>query len=248
MTQGSGAAPGEWFREWFGEAYLRLYPHRDEREAAQAVELYLTHAKIGPGRRVLDLACGAGRHLQVLLRERLAVYGMDLSAPLLHKALPDGRGRLTRGDMRKLPYRSGAFEGLVSFFTSFGYFMTPEEDRDVLSEARRVLARGSWILLDYLNEQLVRSTLAPQDEQRVGDNLVRQRRWIENEQVFKQIDVGAPDGGVRTYHERVRLYQPSSLKALFRECGFTPRLEFGHYDGSNFGSSSPRFILMATAE
>ena len=27
----------EWFEEWFGDAYVRLYPHRDENEAARAV-------------------------------------------------------------------------------------------------------------------------------------------------------------------------------------------------------------------
>ena len=26
----------EWFEEWFGEEYLRLYPHRDDTEAERA--------------------------------------------------------------------------------------------------------------------------------------------------------------------------------------------------------------------
>jgi hypothetical protein len=29
----------EWFEEWFGEEYLRLYPHRDDRDAERAVSL-----------------------------------------------------------------------------------------------------------------------------------------------------------------------------------------------------------------
>ena len=28
-----------WFRDWFGNEYLALYPHRDRAEARQAVEL-----------------------------------------------------------------------------------------------------------------------------------------------------------------------------------------------------------------
>ena len=31
----------EWFEEWFGEEYLRLYPHRDAAEAERAVALIL---------------------------------------------------------------------------------------------------------------------------------------------------------------------------------------------------------------
>ena len=34
----------EWFREWFGDEYLAIYPHRDEREAEAAVGLYLQSA------------------------------------------------------------------------------------------------------------------------------------------------------------------------------------------------------------
>ena len=49
----------EWFRDWFGEEYLALYPHRDEEEARQAVDLYREVSSPQPGSRLLDLACGA---------------------------------------------------------------------------------------------------------------------------------------------------------------------------------------------
>ena len=29
----------EWFEQWFGEEYHALYPHRDEAEARQVVDL-----------------------------------------------------------------------------------------------------------------------------------------------------------------------------------------------------------------
>ena len=52
----------EWFEEWFGEEYLQLYPHRDAAEAERAVALILDRVGFAPGWRVLDVACGAGRH------------------------------------------------------------------------------------------------------------------------------------------------------------------------------------------
>src|SRR6266850_155017 len=52
----------EWFEEWFGEEYLQLYPHRDAAEAERAVALILERTGFVPGWRVLDVACGAGRH------------------------------------------------------------------------------------------------------------------------------------------------------------------------------------------
>ena len=52
----------EWFEEWFGEEYLQLYPHRDVAEAERAVALILERTGFAAGWRVLDVACGAGRH------------------------------------------------------------------------------------------------------------------------------------------------------------------------------------------
>ncbi len=45
----------EWFERWFGEEYLRLYPHRDEDDAERAVSLVDRVATLD-GERVLDLA------------------------------------------------------------------------------------------------------------------------------------------------------------------------------------------------
>ena len=45
----------EWYRDWFGEEYLALYPHRDEEEARDGVDL-LIRACGRPSGLVLDLA------------------------------------------------------------------------------------------------------------------------------------------------------------------------------------------------
>ena len=47
----------EWFREWFGEEYLALYPHRDSADAERLVALLRQAVSWEPGWRVLDVAC-----------------------------------------------------------------------------------------------------------------------------------------------------------------------------------------------
>ena len=127
----------EWFRDWFGEEYLAIYPHRDEREAREAVDLYREVASPEPGSRLLDLACGAGRHLRELRAAGLDATGLDLSLTLLRSARSSGAADpLVRGDMRQLPFSTGSFGGLTSFFTSFGYFADAHRGR--MSEPQRV--------------------------------------------------------------------------------------------------------------
>lgn len=236
-----------WFLEWFGEDYLALYPHRDEEEAGRSVELFLDHFAPGPNARVLDLACGAGRHLVRLDGAGLRGTGLDLSMPLLTTA-QSARGdlRLTRGDMRYLPYGTGVFDLVTNFFTSFGYFDEESDDRRVLAEIARVLRPGGGFLMDFLNAELVKRTLRPEDERTVGDRHVYQRRRLigQDRIVEKEIEIVDGNGVSRTYFERVRLYGVEELQAVLEASGLTPERRAGDYDGSPFTADSPRCIIL----
>ena len=250
MSSDTTGPPAEWFREWFGDAYLSLYPHRDEEEARAAVRLFVAAARPKPEGRVLDLACGAGRHLAHLERAGFAAIGIDLSAPLLREArrLIGPAARLVRGDMRQLPFHDGSFDAVASFFTSFGYFVSEAEDRKVAGEIRRVLRPGGVFLLDYLNAAHVRDTLVLTDESRIGERIVRQTRWLEGGSVVKRIEISSPDGGgPAIYHERVRMYEPADLTRLLEAHGLTTRERFGSYRGEPHADSSPRLLLVGVA-
>lgn len=242
------SAPEDWFRHWFGETYLSLYPHRDEAEAEAGVRLLGERLAPADGERVLDLACGAGRHLPFLRSLGLWPVGLDLSRPLLRQATRAGPFPLVRGDMRRLPFRSGAFDHLASFFTSFGYFADREQDEAVVAEARRVLRAGGGFLVDYLNAPRVRRTLVPEDEDVVGGRRVRQTRRLEGDTVVKRIEIGGEGGQEpEVHHERVRLYRPDELERLLARGGLRAEARLGGYDGSPLGPDSQRVILVGRA-
>jgi len=239
----------DWFRAWFGDEYLAIYPHRDAREAHAAVELYLSSAPPPPG-PVLDLACGAGRHLRELLAAGLHAVGLDLSITMLGKAREvSPRAQLVRGDMRRLPFRGGSFAGLTSFFTSFGYFASSAQDRQAAAEMNRVLAPGGSFMLDFLHADRVRRDLVPAESGRIrGFDLTVERR-IEDDTVIKSIRLQPDDGSdEREFEERVRLYEPADLEQLLREAGLDSRMRFGDYAGSEFEADSARLILAGVAE
>jgi len=140
-----------WYQEWFGEEYLELYAHRDDEEARRQVAFFREHAGHANG-VVLDLACGTGRHLTELNAEGYEAVGCDLSFTLLRTGIDEyGPLQVARADMRALPFCSGAFGGLVNFFTSFGYFATEHENLQVVREMARVLRPHAVFLFDYLN-------------------------------------------------------------------------------------------------
>ena len=141
----------EWFEEWFGEEYLQLYPHRDDAEAERAVALVLRATGVPAGWRVLDVACGAGRHARAFEAAGARCVGLDLSATLLriarngHRRLA-GAGRHARAaDPSRLHGPHG------QPLTSFGYFERDEEHAAALSGMVATLRPGGWFVIDFLN-------------------------------------------------------------------------------------------------
>src|SRR5437667_531446 len=112
----------EWFEQWFGEEYHALYPHRDDEDARRAVALIRRVVPWGPRDRILDLACGPGRHAAELTRWSSRVVGFDLSRAMLRRARErsGGRGALVGGGVRALPICAGSFTVAVDLVTSFG--------------------------------------------------------------------------------------------------------------------------------
>jgi SAM-dependent methyltransferase len=233
----------EWFEQWFGEAYLRAYAHRDDEDAERLVGLLDVLGVAAPGHRVLDLACGPGRHTAALVRRGARVVGLDLSRALLHAAREAGADRLVRADMRSLPFRGAAFDAVLNLFTSFGYFADDVEHETVLREVARVLRPGGRLVLDFLNAPAVRAGLVARDERTTGDTTVVQERWLSPDGRFvnKRIQVGADR---RTFTERVRLYDRAELEAMMAAHGLRPTRAAGDYDGRRHGPDSERLILL----
>lgn len=235
----------EWFESWFGEDYVALYPHRNEAEAEHAIELI--ERSLGGRRvaRVLDLACGAGRHSRALA-ERWWTSGLDLSEVLLRLAHQEEfRAAFVRGDMRVLPYADKSFDLVVNLFTSFGYFETDEEHVLVFDEVARVTSESGTFVLDFLNAGQVRAAFVPYDERVIGDRTVIQTRTITDDgcYVVKTIRIRGED---RVFIERVRLFTPDELKRMMTNAGFAIDACYGGYDASPLKQHSPRVILFGT--
>lgn len=234
----------EWFEQWFDEDYALLYAHRDEAEARLAVDTALQAApELGSG-PVLDLACGGGRHLEVLRELNPRAFGLDLSAALLGQAPQGLRGHLLRGDMRTLPLRPGSLSAITMWFTPFGYF-DDAQNHALLAGLHRALRPGGVLLLDYLNAHRLRATLVTEDEEvRAGIRIVNRRR-IVGDRVEKEMTLTRlATGEVRGALESVRIYDPEHLAELAASEGLVLRTAYGTYGGAPFTAESPRWIAL----
>lgn len=235
----------EWFEEWFNEEYLQLYPHRDDAEADRLVQLIVERAAPPSGGRVLDVACGAGRHARAFRQRGFATMGLDLSRALLARARLVAGVPLVRGDMRALPIRPASIDLTVNLFTSFGYFEDDADHERALHEMVATVKPGGWFVLDYLNATFVRRKLVPEEVTELAGTPVRISRWLERDGRYVMKRMAIPDG--RHYTERVRLLEPGQLEAMIAAAGAHVRLGFGGYGGEPPAETAPRTILMARA-
>lgn len=236
-----------WWESWFGEEYLELYPHRDLESARREVGFALE--RLGPDPQpLLDLACGSGRHALPFAERGLRPMGLDYSAPLLelararNDALP-----LVRGDMRRLPFQGGSFRSVVSFFTSFGYFLRETDNVAVVTEIERVLAGRGRFLCDTFGRDHVLARLVPEESRISTEREYRIRRWWNPEtfRVEKEIEVRR-GGSTETFRESVRAYAADELTGMLRGAGLQIDAVWGDFDGSAVCPDSPRLIVLAT--
>jgi SAM-dependent methyltransferase len=242
LVQRPGSEEADWFEEYFGEDYLRIYQYRDETEAERAVELITSFLGGREISAVLDLGCGAGRHSKVLC-ERWWTVGLDLSAALLRIARRESpEAPYVRADMRELPFASESFDLVVNLFTSFGYFEDDSESERVLSRLCSALRRGGTLVIDFLNAAQVRGNLVPYDERVANGITIEERRVISPDDRFVEKTIRLRGRG-KEYIERVRLLSAVDLERMLDAAGFDAVARVGDYGGGEWSADSPRTIV-----
>ncbi|MCH8871795.1 methyltransferase domain-containing protein [candidate division KSB1 bacterium] len=242
-----------WYKDWFGEDYLKVYPHRDEVEAKKQVDFVAKVLDLKLAQQILDLGCGNGRHANELSGKGYHVTCLDLSSVLVSLAKEKYGSascciRFVRADMRHIPF-ANAFDSVVSFFTTFGYFKTDAENLQTLKSIQAALKPGGSFFQDYLNKEYVVENLVPRDSRQVnGFEIIQERQYNRTaERIEKKITL-KENGEAREYFESVRLYTLEEMKSLLAKTRLKLEKTFGDFDGSSFNSKSPRLLLVGKKE
>ncbi len=132
----------------FKEAQKHGWAHFAPLEAntTPAAARLVTHARIVPGARVLDVACGTGVVAITAALRGAQATGLDLTPALLERARENAAMagvsvEFDDGDVEQLPYADASFDVLLS---QFGHIFAPRPDV-AIAEMLRVLKPGGTI-------------------------------------------------------------------------------------------------------
>src|SRR5262249_41028487 len=149
----------DWPVAFFDDDYLQLYrPMLTEERTAAEIDFIESALGLPAGARVLDLACGFGRHSIGMALRGYRVTGVDFNPRYLALAREESerRGvtvRWVEADMRELDF-AREFDAVYSYFTSFGYFPERENER-VIERVARSLTPGARFLIDLANRDWI---------------------------------------------------------------------------------------------
>jgi len=181
----------EWYKDWFNSSYYhKLYFERDETEAERFILKLLHHLQPLNEARMLDVACGRGRHSRFLASKGFDVTGIDISFDSIAyaKKFENDNLHFFQHDMR-LPSWINYFDYAFNFFTSFGYFDTRREHDDAVRTIAQSIKPGGILLFDYLNVHYVEERLVHNEVKKIGDTAYEIHRWHNDDFFFKRIIV-----------------------------------------------------------
>jgi len=243
----------EWVKKVFGELFLKtLPPNLAERTQKEAdfIEEQLDPAEDD---KILDLACGFGRHTIELAQRGHELVGFDRSKPLLKRGLTRAKRKsldinFFHGDMRSLEFEQ-VFDGCFCWQSSFGYF-NDRTNRDILARVNRSLTSGGKFIVDLMNRDYVVQEMP-------------HRIWWEGKDCIF-LEEGEFDYATSVMHMNrsfiyedgrppveqdwyIRLYSPHEIQDLLEQTGFEITGVSGslHYPGYFIGHDSPKLIVEA---
>lgn len=218
--------PADWYRSGFPlETTQMPWADRTEAEVDRAIAMLRPEGS----ERVLDLACGIGRHTLELRRRGFEMVGVDISGELLEIAAAEAERQgleveWIEADLREMDLRD-EFDLVLSLNDgAVGYFETDEENYRTFEVVSQALRSGGGHLMQLPNVLHAEKHL-PQKTWLAGESTVEliDHRWNAQTRYLEGATVPIRIGEVFEKYEpipfRQRLYSVDELTELYDSVG-----------------------------
>jgi SAM-dependent methyltransferase len=215
----------DWYRTAFADTADMAWTDRTEAEVERAMRML----RPAGGERVLDLACGSGRHSLELRRQGFDAVGADISPELLEIARREAKKQglaveFVEADLRELEFEA-EFDIVLSLNDgAIGYLETDEENLRTFEVISRSLRPGGRHLMQLPNVLYARENL-PQKSWISGSSMIElvEHRWNRREKYMEGAMIPVRFGEIldelRPIEFRQRLYTVEELTAIMSSVG-----------------------------
>ena len=235
-----------WFINWFDSPYYHtLYKNRNEKEAQVFIDNLIQYLQIPNGSKLIDIACGRGRHAIYFNKKGMNVIGVDLSSNSILYAKEDENSTLQFAvhDMREV-YKKNYFDVVTNLFTSFGYFDDNTNEQEAINAMASNLKIGGILVIDFMNVKKIISNLLLSEQKTIDGITFNINRKVEGENIIK--DIVIIDGiEKQQFQEKVKAITLANYSKFITNAGLKIIDIFGNYHLEDFDvKTSDRLILI----
>lgn len=236
----------EWFASWFDTPFYHiLYQNRDFDEAEKFINQLLTFLNPPQESKILDLACGKGRHAYFMAKQNYLVEGADLSPESIEHAREHYKMdnlSFKVHDMRE-PYDSHDFNYVFNFFTSFGYFDSLEDNKRVIQAMEGALCSGGTLVIDFMNASRTIANLVNEEQKEMSGLVFNLERKHENGCIVKDIRFSYKEEDYH-YQEKVQALTLHDFQSLIQGTQLKLEQVFGDYNLNEFDEMASKRLIM----
>ena len=233
-----------WYASWFDTPYYHiLYKDRDYTDAQVFMDNLTNYLNLPENGKILDLACGKGRHSIYLNKLGYNVTGVDLSEQsiLYAKKFENESLKFEVHDMSK-PYPD-KFDAVFNLFTSFGYFEDESCNLNTINSIKQELNPNGFGVIDFMNVNYVINNLVSQDIKTVDGIDFKQNRRVEDGYIIKDITF-EENGEQFSFQERVKAFTLDGFQDLFNEANVHLLDIFGDYKLHKYHPNTSERLIM----
>ncbi|MFH1319320.1 MAG: class I SAM-dependent methyltransferase [Bacteroidota bacterium] len=250
------------FEAWFNSPYYHiLYQNRDKAEAGFFIDNMCRHLNIERNSKILDVACGRGRHAIYLSQKGFDVTGIDISPQNIRYAYKFRKNNLSfyKHDMREPliikpnPKVSSdksiglnSFDYIMNLFTSFGYFENDEENQMTINSIFKSLKLDGYLIMDFMNSKKVLDNLLSKETRSIDGIEFDISRFVSPDRfIIKQIKI-KDKGKSHSFIERVKALTLNDFEKYFDACGLKIVNLFGDYTLAEFNEKKSERLIMVS--
>ena len=235
-----------WFAHWFDSPYYHtLYKNRDEKEAQVFIDNLIDYLQIPKGSKLIDIACGKGRHAKYFNKKGMDVVGVDLSQNSINTAKKDENKNLQFSvhDMRE-NYQENAFDVVTNLFTSFGYFENNKDEQKAINAMENNLKKEGILIIDFMNAKKVIANLVLNEQKMINNIQFDITRQVKDGFILKDIRI-TDRKEQQQFQEKVKAITLADYSEFITNAGLKIIDIFGNYKLDNFDEEiSDRLILI----
>jgi len=236
----------EWFEDWFNSKYYHvLYKNRDKSEAIFFLKNIVNQLKLKDC-KILDVACGKGRHAKHFNELGFEVTGIDLSQNSIEFAKKYSNDKLNFfvHDMRSV-FKEDHFNLVTNLFTSFGYFEDSKDEQIAINSMSINLKNEGLLLIDFMNVKKVINSLVKFEIKEIDNVKFTIERKYDGNHIIKKIKIEDKEE-VLNFQEKVRALTLNDFSKLLEKVNMKIIDLFGDYSLNNYdANNSERLIIIS---